>query len=50
MFNTKPIFSPMGTCFTTSKELVETEANTFRSIRLWLSMIHEQTPGRNIFL
>ena len=45
IFNSRPIFSREGTCFTTKKRIMETTPYAFSSVKVWLNTELVLTPG-----
>ncbi len=48
IFNPVPFFSHTGTCFTTHAEIIETLPFTFSSIKVWLNMRSDNSPGKEL--
>jgi hypothetical protein len=45
LFNPVPFFSHAGTCFTTHATVYERSAFTFSSVKVWLNVESENSPG-----
>lgn len=45
MFNEKPFFTSLGTCYTTNAVLFERFPFSFSNIKIWLDAQTSQSPG-----
>ena len=46
LFDPKPFFTFEGTCFTTKAEVTETYPSLAMSIKIWLLMEENKSPGK----
>jgi hypothetical protein len=45
IFNNTPFFTNEGTCYTTKEDIVESYASSMSSIKIWLNISEEASPG-----
>jgi len=45
LFNPTPFFTSAGTCFTTNQQILEVLPFTFSSIKIWLNLQSDNSPG-----
>ncbi len=45
-FDTEPIFTSTGVCFTSKMKIVETYPSSLSSVKIWLNTNMKNTPGR----
>jgi hypothetical protein len=45
IFNNTPFFTNEGTCYTTKEDIVENYASSMSSIKIWLNISEEASPG-----
>jgi hypothetical protein len=45
IFDNTPFFTNEGTCYTTKEDIVEKFASSMSSIKIWLNISEEASPG-----
>ena len=46
LFDSEPIFTNKGTCYRTNKTVYEYYPYSFSAIKIWTSLLQDQTPGK----